>query len=119
MHVQEEVAEREAARAALEQLTDILGARHGSRQHRILEGPTVEALVRRRPASLAELKALKRIPRFSKNKRTLYGADIVAALQQVSPLPILAYMQSMLPVPLSKSSPPDVLCHIPVEDELH
>ena len=72
------------ARVALEQLTDVLGARHGSRQHRILEGPTVEALARRRPADLAELKALKRIPRFSKNKRTLYGADIVAALQQVS-----------------------------------
>lgn len=82
---QEEVSAREAARAALEQLTDVLGARHGSRQHRILEGPTVEALARARPASLAALRALTRIPRFSKNKRTLYGADIVVALQQAQP----------------------------------
>jgi hypothetical protein len=80
---QEEVAAREVARSALEQLTDVLGARHGARQHRILEGPTVEALALARPASLADLKALKRVPRFSKNKRTLYGADIVAVLQQV------------------------------------
>jgi hypothetical protein len=85
--MQEEVLAREAARAALEQLTDVLGARHGSRQHRILEGPTVEALARARPASLAALRALTRIPRFSKNKRTLYGADIVVALQQVRPPP--------------------------------
>lgn len=39
---QEEVAAREAARSALRQLTELLGARSGgSRQHRILEGPTV------------------------------------------------------------------------------
>ncbi|BDA40672.1 ATP-dependent DNA helicase Q-like 4A [Coccomyxa sp. Obi] len=81
---QEEVSAREAARAALEQLTEVLGARHGSRQHRILEGPTVEALARARPTSMAALRALTRIPRFSKNKRTLYGADIVTALNQAT-----------------------------------
>ena len=36
------MAAREAARSALEQLTEVLGARQRSgRQHRILEGPTV------------------------------------------------------------------------------
>ena len=40
--MQDEVAARQAARSALEQLTEILGARQRSgRQHRILEGPTV------------------------------------------------------------------------------
>ena len=42
----------------------------------------VDALARARPRTLAELQALKRIPRFSKNKRDLYGADIIVALQQ-------------------------------------
>ena len=55
------------------------------RQHRILEGPTVEALARARPCTLPELTALSKVPRFSKNKRKLYGQDIVMALQQVCP----------------------------------
>lgn len=42
----------------------------------------MDALARARPRTVAELQALKRIPRFSKNKRDLYGADIIVALQQ-------------------------------------
>jgi len=32
---------------------------------------------------MQELKTLSKVPRFSKNKRNLYGQDIVTALQQV------------------------------------
>ena len=42
----------------------------------------MDALARARPRTVAELQALKRVPRFSKNKRDLYGADIIVALQQ-------------------------------------
>ena len=38
-----------------------------------------------RPCTLPELTALSKVPRFSKNKRKLYGQDIVMALQQVGP----------------------------------
>ena len=46
----------------------------------------MEALARARPCTLPELTALSKVPRFSKNKRKLYGQDIVMALQQVGPL---------------------------------
>lgn len=56
---------------------------YAGRQHRILEGPTIEALARARPCTIQALNSLSKVPRFSKNKRQLYGADIVSALQQV------------------------------------
>lgn len=62
---------------------DSQDVRLAGRQHRILEGPTIEALARARPCSMQELKTLSKVPRFSKNKRNLYGQDIVTALQQV------------------------------------
>ena len=58
------------------------------RQHRILEEPTVEALARARPDTEQQLNSLTKIPRFSKNKRRMYGRDIITALQQVQVLPV-------------------------------
>ena len=45
----------------------------------------VDALARERPGSVADLLALKRVPRFSANKREIYAVDIVDALQQARP----------------------------------
>ena len=43
----------------------------------------MEALARARPGTEQELNSLTKIPRFSKNKRRMYGRDIITALQQV------------------------------------
>lgn len=86
---QEERETREAARNALAQLSEWLeraggGGRAGAARNRILEGPTLDALARLRPASAAALADLRDVPRFSKNKRKQYGDAIVAALLQVT-----------------------------------
>ena len=85
--MQEEREIREAARAALAQLSEWLeragaGGRAGAARNRILEGPTLDALARLRPGSAAALADLRDVPRFSKNKRKQYGDAIVAALAQ-------------------------------------
>lgn len=48
----------------------------------------MEALARARPGTEQELNSLTKIPRFSKNKRRMYGRDIITALQQVRALPV-------------------------------
>ena len=48
----------------------------------------MEALARARPGTEQELNCLTKIPRFSKNKRRMYGRDIITALQQVQVLPV-------------------------------
>ena len=72
------------ARAALQQLNLTLEQRRQTNRA-ILEATVVEALVRARPVSEAELEVLQ-VSKFSANTRASYGACILDALRQVGGL---------------------------------
>ena len=78
---QAETEYRQVARKAMAQLNAALEDRRGGSKHLILEGPVVEVLIRARPCTTEQLMSMD-IPRFSKNNRTTYGAQILATLQQ-------------------------------------
>lgn len=84
---QEERKHRDLIREALRQLNAALEARRGTGRNgqcrQLILGPeVVDALVRSKPKTQAELDATH-IPNFSKNKRRQYGQQILSTMTQV------------------------------------